>query len=95
MVGSVVFGWMEFMLRVGMNMGLTSNQEYGGLKIVLLFGDDGQLPPVNASRLFRAKAQASNAAQAGQLLYSTIKDCIFLTEVVRQRGDPCYTCSEK
>jgi hypothetical protein len=25
MVGSVVFGWMEFMLRVGMNMGLTSN----------------------------------------------------------------------
>ena len=55
----------------------------------------GQLPPVNASRLFSDKAQASNAGQAGQLLYSSIKDCIFLTEVVRQRGDPCYTCSEK
>ena len=38
MVGSVVFGWLEFMLRMGMNMGLTPNQEYGGLKIVLLFG---------------------------------------------------------
>jgi hypothetical protein len=95
MVGGVVFGWMEFMLRVGMNMGLTPNQEYGGLKILLLFGDDGQLPPVNASRLFSDKAQASNAGQAGQLQYSMIKQCIFLTDVVRQRGDPCYTCSTR
>ncbi len=64
------------------------NQDYGGLKILLLFGDDGQLPPVTASRLFSDKAQTSNAGQAGQLQYSMIKRYIFLTDVVRQRGDP-------
>ena len=95
MVGTVVFGWIEFMLRMGMNMGANSEKEYGGLPILVLFGDDGQLPPVNATRLFSSKAQSSNAGQVGQLMYSKIKDCIFLTEVVRQKGQACSTCSQK
>jgi hypothetical protein len=95
MIGTVVFGWMEFMLRMGMNMGQTEHLEYGGLPILVMFGDDGQLPPVNSQRLFSSKAQTSSAGQMGQQLYSRIQDCIFLTQVVRQMGQACTTCSSR
>jgi ATP-dependent DNA helicase PIF1 len=95
MIGTVVFGWMEFMLRMGMNMGQTASVAYGGLPILVLFGDDGQLPPVNSQRLFSSKSQSSSAGQMGQQLYSHITECIFLTDVVRQRGQACNTCSSR
>eukprot|EP00961_Rhodomonas_salina_P208927 2819366-Rhodomonas_salina.1 len=53
----VLFGWNFFLLRMGMFKGLKSDSEYGGLKMLLIFGDDGQLPPVGARRLFSKKLE--------------------------------------
>ena len=92
MVGTVVMGWMEYLLRIGMNKGAQSREPYGGLKILVVFGDDSQLPPVMSTRLFSKKAQSSEAGRQGALLYREIRDCVFLTGVVRQTGEPCFTC---
>ncbi len=70
LVSTVTFGWMEYLLRQGMHRGDCSHKLYGGLKILLLlFGDDGQLPPVQGARLLQGGKEASEAGQAGALLY--------------------------
>eukprot|EP00961_Rhodomonas_salina_P135520 1823563-Rhodomonas_salina.1 len=84
------------MLRVpGMYFGNKSTETYGGLKILLLFGDDGLLPPVNARWLFSRKTEASEAGRLGKSLYAQIQECVFLQEVVGEQGDPCYARKPK
>ena len=92
MVGSKMFGWVEYLLRMGMHRGGASDQDYGGLKILLLFGDDGQLPPVRQVPMFSKKVDISSSggpALSGRTHYRAITDCIFLTDVVRQANEPC------
>jgi hypothetical protein len=75
---------------MGMARGGASDQDFGGLKILLLFGDDGQLPPVRQLPLFSKKVDLSGGpGLSGSTHYKGIDDCIFLTDVVRQGEDPC------
>ena len=93
MIGTVTFGWMEFCLRMGMYGGISDEESYGGLPILVMFGDDGQLPPIGECRLFDSKKQGSQAGQNGALSYSQIDCCVYLDEVVRQEGDHCHACA--
>ena len=92
MVGTVTFGWAEFLIRLGMHQGACPEDVFGGLKIVVMFGDDGQLPPIGESRLFDGKQQGSPAGQNGAMQYGGFDSCVYLEEVVRQEGEECYTC---
>ena len=95
MIGTVTFGWVEFCLRMGMYGGSSEEEAYGGLPILVMFGDDGQLPPIGEKRLFDFEKQGSQAGQNGALMYSQIDCCVYLDEVVRQEGDNCTSCSDR
>ena len=45
LIGSKNLGWMEFMCRYGVEKGKNYNVPWGGLPVVVCFGDDVQIPP--------------------------------------------------
>lgn len=52
LIGSTTLGWMDFHCRCGTGF---ADQSWGGIPVVVFFGDDVQLPPVlDAPRLCMA-----------------------------------------
>ena len=86
LIGCTTLGWMEFHARCGMNRGKSSHKEWGGLPVVVFFGDDIQLPPVCDSPVYMCNSKKP-AAIRGALIWKTFDCVVTLNKVVRQSED--------
>ena len=57
MIGATTLGWMELMCSCGVRRGSNSHKSWGGLPVVVFFGDDVQLPPVLDSPVYNCKSK--------------------------------------
>ena len=83
LIGCTNLGWMEFHSRFGMNKGLKSSESWGGLPVVVFFGDDVQLPPVCDFPVYKCESR-SPAAIHGSLVWQEFNTAVTLTTMVRQ-----------
>ena len=86
LIGATIMGWMEWMCRYGVNKGAQSNQSWGGIPVVVFFGDDIQLPPVLDSPVYNGHSKVP-AAMHGVLVWKEFDTCIILKTAVRQQGE--------
>jgi hypothetical protein len=86
LIGAITLGWMEFMCRCGMAGTSNFSQSWGGLPVVVFFGDDVQLPPVLDSPVYICKSQIP-AAIHGVLVWKEFTHAVALRTVVRQGND--------
>ena len=88
MVGATTLGWMEFMCRHGVQKGANKDQSWGGLPVVVFFGDDAQLPPVLDSPVYNiSRKNPGPAALHGALVWHEFKKAVTLNTIVRQKED--------
>ena len=85
LIGATTLGWMEWMSRYGVENGAQSNQSWGGIPVVVFFGDDIQLPPVLDSPVYNCKSNVQ-AAMHGVLVWKEFNKCVILNTTVRQQG---------
>lgn len=80
LIGSTTLGWMDFHCRCG-----TGNfeQTWGGIPIVIFFGDDVQLPPVLDTPVY-CSANKSPAAIHGSLVWQNCHTAVALKTIIRQ-----------
>jgi hypothetical protein len=85
---------MEKQARVGCNCGKKSNEAWGGLDVVLLLGDDNQLPPVGDTPLGdpMQKSTDSAASKHGAVVYSEFKKAVELDQIMRQDPEEFEFC---
>ena len=79
LVGCTALGWMEFLCRHGMKK---SSSSWGGLPVVILLGNDVQLPPV-----YHSSSKAANkttAALHGSLVWKEFNVVVALKTIIRQ-----------
>lgn len=70
-----------------------NNLPFGGIPILILYGDDGQLPPPCATPLYdRSGKEKSEEEKIGKLMYVNIKNAVYLSQMVRQQAAPCHAC---
>ena len=86
LIGCRTLGWMEFMCRFGKNNSKDSNMSWGGLPVVVFFGDDVQLPPVLDSPLYCPNSKCP-AALHGSLVWQEFSKAVTLKTIVRQNAD--------
>lgn len=53
LIGSTTLGWMDFHCRCGTGL---ADQSWGGIPVVVFFGDDVQLPPVLDAPVYNTKS---------------------------------------
>ena len=87
LVGSTTLGWMEHMCHHGMASQLDQSASWGGLPVVVFFGDDVQLPPVCDSPVYKNGERMSPAALHGALVWKEFETVANLQHVVRQAND--------
>jgi len=63
---------------------------FGGLPVVLFFGDFFQFPPVNGLPLWREPRQGNVEDANGQMIWHQFKEVIILNEQMRQARDPRF-----
>jgi len=86
MIGATTLGWMEFMCRCGIQSGDNYDKPWGGLPVVIFFGDDVQLPPVLDSPVFNCSSKLP-AAMHGVLVWQLFDSAVILRNIVRQGND--------
>ena len=66
---------------------------FGGIPFLILYGDDGQLPPPCATPLYdRAHAEKTQVERIGKLMYINIQKAVYLSQMVRQQKTACQAC---
>jgi len=83
MFGRTTLGWMEQHTRYAINRGANAEELWGGLTVVVLMGDDVQLPPV-CDTLVYIDHSRSAPSNHGRLVWTSFDSAIKLTEIVRQ-----------
>ena len=86
LVGSTTLGWMEFMCRCGIKDGENSSKSWGGLPVVVFFGDDIQLPPVCDFPVYKSTGKTL-ASLHGALVWKEFTTAVTLQTIVRQGND--------
>ena len=83
LVGCNLLSWMEFHCRCGMANGAQSSTEWGGLPVVVFFGDDVQLPPVCDAPLYKCNSKSANTMR-GHLCWKKFNTVVHLSKIIRQ-----------
>ena len=81
MVGCCTLGWMEYHTRCGIPE--HSEEEWGGIPVVVFLGDDIQLPPVCDSPVYLCKSKKP-ASLRGALVWQIFTRVVCLTKIIRQ-----------
>jgi len=69
------------------------NFAFGGIPFLILYGDDGQLPPPCATSLYdRAHAEKTEVERIGKLMYINLQNAVYLSQMVRQQKTACQAC---
>ena len=85
MIGACTLGWMEYMCKHGIQKGQSKTVSWGGLPVVVLFGDDAQLPPVFDFPVYNISGKnVCQAALHGALVWEEFKHVAALNIIVRQ-----------
>ena len=82
LVGCSLLGWMEYHSQCG----LKNNMEWGGVPVVVFFGDDIQLPSVCDSPVYLC-CSSKPAAMRGALIWKGFDTAVELKQIVRQNSD--------
>jgi hypothetical protein len=77
---------MEFMCRYDVRHGHNSAASWGGLPVVVFFGDDVQLPPVLDSPVYNPSGKCP-ASIHGVLVWQQFNCAVHLQQIVRQAED--------
>ena len=72
LIGSTTLGLMEFMCRCGVRHGHNAAASWGGLPIVVFFGDDVHLPPILYSPVGNSSGKCP-ASMHGVLVWQNFK----------------------
>ena len=83
LVGAKTLGWMEFMCKWGVNNESLSESSWGGLPVVVLLGDDIQLPPVLDTPVYKEVCN-NDAGMHGILVWKSFTTAITLESNIRQ-----------
>jgi hypothetical protein len=86
LIGATTLGWVEFMCRYGVEEGQNFDKTWGGLPVVIFFGDDVQLPPVLDSPVYNTSGKTP-AALHGALVWKNFNHAVNLQQLVRQAPD--------
>ena len=86
MVGASTLGWVEFLCRHGVIRGQGTGKTWGGLPVVVFFGDDAQLPPVLDSPVYKSSSKHPSAIH-GVLIWSQFNHAVALNTIQRQNED--------
>jgi len=90
MMGPSLFGTVAKKLQKGFRR---ADLPLGGIPLLILYGDDAQLPPVGQQPLFdRSATEKKEVAKYGKLTYLSISRAVYLRQMVRQRAAPCRAC---
>ena len=83
MFGRTTLGWMEQHARYAMNRGANAEDLWGGLPVVVLMGDDVQLPPVCDTPVYIDHSRSA-PSNHGRLVWTSFDSAVELTQIVRQ-----------
>ena len=83
LIGCTTLGWMEFLCSFGMKC---TDSSWGGLPVVVFFGDDVQLPPVLDSPLYNPNTKCP-AGIHGTLVWTEFQKAVTLKTIIRQNED--------
>ena len=83
MFGRTTLGWMEQHARYAVNRGANGDKLWGGIPVVVLMGDDVQLPPVCDTPVYIQHSRSA-PSNHGRLVWTTFDSAVELTEIVRQ-----------
>ncbi|KAL9956688.1 hypothetical protein ACROYT_G038207 [Oculina patagonica] len=83
MFGRTTVGWMEQHTRYAINRGANSEELLGGIPVVVLMGDDVQLPPVCDTPVY-IEHNRSAPSNHGRLVWTSFDSAVELTQIVRQ-----------
>ena len=83
MFGPITMGWMEQHTRYAINRGANADKLWGGIPVVVLIGDDVQLPPVCDTSVY-IQHKRSAPSNHGRLVWTNFDSAVELTEIVRQ-----------
>ena len=79
LIGSTTLGLMEFMCRCGVRHGHNSAALWGGLPVVVFFGDDVLLPPVLDSPVYNSSGKCP-ASMHGVLVWQNFNCAVHLQQ---------------
>ena len=83
MFGRTTLGWMEQHARYAVNRGASGDKLWGGIPVVVLMGDDVQLPPVCDTPVYIQHSRSA-PSNHGRLVWTTFDSAVELTKIVRQ-----------
>ena len=83
MFGRITMGWMEQHTRYAINRGANADKLWGGIPVVVLMGDDVQLPPVCDTPVYIQHSRSA-PSNHGRLVWTSFDSAVELTEIVRQ-----------
>jgi len=83
MFGRTSLGWMEQHALYAVNRGANAEELWGGLPVVVLMGDDVQLPPVCDTPVYIDHSRGA-PFNHGRLVWTGFDSAIELTQMVRQ-----------
>ena len=81
LIGATTMGWMCW---YGVKKDAQSNQSWGGIPVVVFFGDDIQLPPVLDSPVYNSHSKVP-AAMHGVLVWKEFDTSVILKTAMRQQ----------
>lgn len=79
LIGLTTLGWMDFHCGTGL-----ADQSWGGIPVVVFFGDYVQLPPVLDAPVYNKKS-LSPASMHGVLVWQEFNTSVVLKNVIRQK----------
>ena len=83
MFGRTTMGWMEQHARYGMNRGNSCEELWGGIPVIVMMGDDIQLPPVCDTPVYVPDSR-SPPSNHGRLVWTNFDSVVELIQMVRQ-----------
>jgi len=83
MFGRTTLGWMEQHARYAVNRGANAEELWGGLPVVVLMGDNVQLPPVCDTPVYIDHSRSA-PSNHGRLVWTSFDSALELTQIVRQ-----------
>ena len=84
MFGRTTLVWMEQHTRYAVNRGANADELWGAIPVVVLMGDDVQLPPVCDTRPVYIDHSRSAPSNHGRLVWTSFESALELTQIVRQ-----------
>ena len=83
MFGQTTLGWMEQHTRYAVNRGANAEELWGAIPVVVLMGDDVQLPPVCDTPVYIDHSRSA-PSNHGRLVWTSFDSALELTQIVRQ-----------